>query len=242
MGAGPAEALSPHESPQHPAPLAEYRIGRFPVTNSQYREFLRQERGAEPPRDTGWFLREPPRDRLDHPVTGVSWSDAVAYCQWLSRETGRKYRLPSEAEWEKAASWEPVQAGAASGRKLRYPWGAEFAVERCNVLESGIGATTPCDRYGDPGASPYGCRDMIGNVQEWVSTAWGSQRERPNFPYPYRPDDGREDPDVDPRVLRVHRGGAYRDPAAKVRCTARAAAAPDSRLAWRGFRVVMDVT
>jgi formylglycine-generating enzyme required for sulfatase activity len=242
MGAGPADALSPHESPQHPVLLAEHRIGRFPVTNSQYREYLRQERAAEPPRDTGWFLREPPRDRLDHPVAGVSWNDAVAYCQWLSRVTGRHYRLPTEAEWEKAASWEPAQDSAASGRKRRYPWGDEFAVERCNVLESGIGATTPCAHYGDAGASAYGCRDMIGNVQEWVSTAWGGQRDRPDFPYPYRPDDGREYPDVDPRVLRVHRGGAYRDPAARVRCTARAAAPPDSRLAWRGFRVVMDVT
>jgi formylglycine-generating enzyme required for sulfatase activity len=246
MGAEPATDISPHESPLHQLLLPAFRIGRFPVTNGEYREFLRLDKGVDPPRDTGWFLREPPADRLDHPVAGVSWHDAVAYTGWLSLQTGRRYRLPTEAEWEKAASWIPEnEAGTSAGHKRRYPWGDEFAFERCNVLESGIGTTNPCGRYGEAGASLWGCQDMIGNVQEWTSTAWGSQRDLPGYLYPYRADDGREDPDsvqTGPHVLRVHRGGSYRDAAAGVRCTARGASAPEARLAWRGFRVVMDVS
>ncbi len=240
MGAEPVPDLSPDESPLHQVHVAAFRIGRFPVMHREYGEFLRRVQAAEPPRDVGWFLREPTADRLDHPVTGVSWHDALAYCAWLSSATSRRYRLPTEAEWEKAAGWD-----AATGQKRRYPWGDEFALERCNVLESGIGATTPCEHYGGAGASPWGCLDMIGNVQEWTSTAWGRRREQPDYPYPYRSDDGREDPDAGPadaRVLRVHRGGSYRDPMAGVRCTARGASPPDSHLAWRGFRVVMDIS
>jgi formylglycine-generating enzyme required for sulfatase activity len=239
MGVEPGQDISPHESPRHEVRLSAFRIGRFPVTNREYAEFLRLEGTPEPPRDVGWFLREPPSDRLDHPVTGVSWHDALAYCAWLSRQTARRYRLPTEAEWEKAAGWD-----ATTGQSRRYPWGDEFEATRCNVAESAIGTTTPCGRYGEIGTSPYGCLDMIGNVQEWTSTAWGRRRQQPDYPYPYRADDGRENLEAAPsdaRILRVHRGGSYRDLAAGVRCTARGASSPDSRLAWRGFRVIMNV-
>ena len=74
--------------------LPDFRIGKVPVTNQQYAVFLREDPRPEPKR-AGWRLRQPPQDKLDHPVVNVSWQDALAYCQWLSRVTGRRYRLPT---------------------------------------------------------------------------------------------------------------------------------------------------
>jgi formylglycine-generating enzyme required for sulfatase activity len=247
MGTDTPPPIGSLEAPQHQVAPRGFRLGRYPVTNRQYAAFIRAEKAIDEPRGTGWFLREPPAERLDHPVTGVSWHDAVAYCHWLSDRTGRAYRLPSEAEWEKAASWEASQQGreeGAPGRQRLYPWGDDWDPSRCNSQESGIGTTTAVGSYGPAGASPYGCEDMAGNVQEWTSTAWGSRKDNPDYVYPYRPDDGREDlatPQAGPGLWRVHRGGSYREDAASLRCTARGASAPDSRLRWRGFRVAMDI-
>ncbi len=247
MGTDTPPSAESFEAPQHQVTLRSYRLGRYPVTNRQYAAFIRQEKAIDPPKDAGWFLREPPADRLDHPVTGVSWHDAMAYCRWLQAQTNRPYHLPTEAEWERAASWDPRAEGLAadsSGQKRAYPWGDEWDGSRCNARESGIGTTTPVGTYGQAGASPCGCEDMLGNVQEWTSTAWGTRKDSPDYAYPYRPDDGREDStpaQATPGIWRVHRGGSYREDAASLRCTARSASAPDSRLRWRGFRVAMDI-
>jgi formylglycine-generating enzyme required for sulfatase activity len=166
-------------------------------------------------------------------VVAVSWHDAQAYCRWLSEQTRRRYRLPSEAEWEKAAGW-------ANGQKRMYPWGNTWATERCNTNGS-----TTTDVYAYPGGiSACGCFDMAGNVQEWVNTLWGSDLRESDFAFPYQPDDGREELEADkrlPRVYRIHRGGAFRDNPANLRCTARGVSDPDSKLRWRGFRVVLEV-
>ena len=144
MGSPPGPGIPESETPQHTVDLPDYRIGRYPVTNWQYAEFVRREKTQDAPKEAGWFLREPPADRLDHPVTGVIWHDAVAYCRWLSAQTGRCYRLPSEAEWEKAASWVGVDKETSrqvdEGRKRRYPWGDAWDPACANA---GSGGTTP---------------------------------------------------------------------------------------------------
>jgi len=219
------------EKPQHTVTLPAYRIGKTPITNRQYAEFLKRNKKQEEPKKAGWFLRQPPLGKLDYPVVGVSWQDACAYCVWLSQETNRPYRLPTEAEWEKAArgpdGW-------------RYPWGNEWLDQRCNVGANDMTAVTA---YPD-GASPYGCLDLLGNVQEWTQTIWGTDENNCDYPYPYDPSDGREDPAASQytaRVLRIHRGGYYRSEAAQVRCSARAGSDQATKVTWRGFRVVMEV-
>jgi formylglycine-generating enzyme required for sulfatase activity len=246
MGSQPHEDAPENETPQHEVNLPAYHIGKYPITNEQYAEFVKREGKQEyVPRRAGWFLGEPPPDKLDHPVVGLNWRDAVAYCQWLGQETGRTYRLPTEAEWEKAASWAAEQASSgARGRKRAYPWGDKFDQNKCNTSEAGPGETTPVGKYSPQGDSPYGCADMAGNVQEWTSTLWGSSENRNDFPYPYRVNDGREDPKADeylPQVYRVYRGGSFNDDSRQARCSARGCSDAATQVVWRGFRVVLEI-
>lgn len=232
MGSPPGENIPPEETPQHEVILPDYRLGLFPVTHAQYAEFIKRNPQQDAPKRAGWFLREPPAAKLNHPVIGVSWFDALAYCRWLSQATGRTYRLPTEAEWEKAASW--------TGQDKRvYPWGDTWQPAYCNT---GSDETTPVSAYPE-GVSAYGCYDLAGNTQEWVSTLWGNSLNESDYPYPYQANDGREDLTADHRlhrVFRLHRGGAFRDPVLNLRCTARGLSDPDSKLRWRGFRVVLE--
>lgn len=102
------------EEPQHEVTLSEYFIGKFPVTNIEYQAFIKDEK-YYPPSD--WDGEIIPKGKSDHPVVNVSFSDAMAYCKWLSKKSGKKYRLPSEAEWEKAAR---------GNNGNIWPWGNEF--------------------------------------------------------------------------------------------------------------------
>ncbi|WP_423224950.1 formylglycine-generating enzyme family protein [Candidatus Amarolinea aalborgensis] len=228
------------ERPQHTVDLHDFRIGRYPVTNREYAAFIKDNKAQPAPQ--GWFNREPPPDRLDHPVVNVSWYDALAFCAWLSAQTGRGYTLPSEAEWEKAGcnsfSRSAGQGTAEVATTNRYPWGDTLDAARVNAGSSG---TTPVMAY-PAGASAYGVEDLLGNVQEWTRSLWGSQPAQPDFGYPYRPDDGREitAPDHLPAQARlVHRGGSFKSQLADLRSSARGNALPDSKIAWRGLRVAM---
>jgi len=236
MGSPADPDIPPEQTPQHQVEVAPFRVSKYPVTNAQYAAFIQQEPQQVVPKKAGWFLREPPTDRLDHPVVAVSWHDALAYCRWLSKQTGRIYRLPTEAEWEKAAAW-------ADDQPRRYPWGDEFDSTRANTAEAGLNNTTPVTQYSPGGDSFYGCAGMGGNVQEWTSTLWGSDPVRTAYPYPYRAGDGREDLAAGSRLYRtyrIYRGGSFRDNAAGAGCQARGWSDPDSKLRWRGFRVVAD--
>ena len=224
MGSNLAPGISIHETPQHVIELPAFSICRTPITNRQYQIFVHMA-GHEAPK--GWLLRNPPSGFEEHPVTGVSWRDAVAFCLWLSKQSGRPYRLPTEAEWEKAAR-------SMDGRL--YPWGNDWQDGRCNCC---FDQTTLVNAF-PKGASPYGCLDMIGNVREWTVTIWGISPAQTNSPYPFR-QDGRNEPHPEAGSLfRIHRGGCFRDQQEQLRCAARGFSAENSKLAWCGFRVVLE--
>ena len=205
------------ESPIHTPNVAGFQIGRYPVTNYEYQAFVR-ETGAPPP--LNWEGSQYPEGQGDHPVVYVSWHEAVAYCQWLSEKTDKVYRLPTEAEWEKAAR---------GTDQRKWPWGDEWDADRCNARAAGLGRTTPTGQYAPQGNSPYGVADVAGNVWEWCSSLFS--------PYPYRPDDGREDPQV--HGERVLRGGSFSDQRGSVRCAFRSLRLPNSRDRNIGFRVAL---
>ncbi len=244
MGSDQGEA---YEAPPHQVTLPDYRIGKYPVTNRQYAEFIKPAKQFDPPKRAGWDRREPPPDKLDHPVVGVSWREARAYCDWLTEQTQhtRFYRLPTEAEWEKAARGGFPSSGEKNGAARLYPWGDEWTAANCNVESEGTTPTikeSPKDTpYYAAGVSPYGCADMLGNVQEWTGSPWGSDPSQNEFGYPFDPDDNRADNAAARyHVFRIHRGRSFRDEPQKVRCSNRGCASPDSKVRWRGFRVAMS--
>jgi len=237
------------EEPQHRVDLPAYCLGRYPVTNSQYRHFIEGGGYTDPQYWTehGWvwcqderiespeFWDDPQWNRSNHPVVGVSWHEAVAFTRWLSTHLGKAELLPehmavrllTEAEWEKAIR-------GSDGRL--YPWGDVWDPERANTRESGLGQTTAIGVY-PAGASPYGCSDMSGNVWEWTLSLWGREGSKTDFRYPYRPDDGREDMAVEGR--RIIRGGSWASPRIHARAAFRGMADPRTRNSMIGFRVAL---
>jgi serine/threonine-protein kinase len=189
--------------------LDEYLIGKYDVTNAQYRAFV----------DATHRVWSMPAARESYPVVNVTWSDAVAFCQWASQHTGRTVQLPSEAQWEKAAR------GTDGGK---YPWGND--APDVNLLNYNVNVRdiTPVGAYSPQGDSPYGVADMAGNVFQWTSSL--------ARPYPYRAGDGREDQQS--RDWRVVRGGGYNVGGRGVRSAARATYNPISRYDDVGFRVI----
>jgi formylglycine-generating enzyme required for sulfatase activity len=216
MGSDPEKDRRAYENeqPQQRVYLPGYHIGRTPVTNAQYAAFV-EASGYKPPKH--WVDRKLPDHKEDYPVVYISWDDAMAYCRWLSKKNGQAYRLPSEAEWEKAAR-------GTEGRI--YPWGDAWELGRCNSNEGGRDDTTRVDAYLE-GASPYGILDMAGNMWEWTGSLYR--------PYPYNPNDGREDPKAFGK--RVLRGGAFYSGARRVRCAYRDSGGMDDWRGSYGFRV-----
>jgi formylglycine-generating enzyme required for sulfatase activity len=208
-----------NEQPQRKLHLPDYNIAKTPVTNAQYEVFV-EAAGHEPPEP--WGAKKSSQGREDHPVCRVNWYDAVAYCQWLTEVSGKVYRLPSEAEWEKAAR-------GTDGRI--YPWGDKWDVERCNTWEGGKNDTTPVGVY-PQGASPYGLLDMAGNIWEWTRSLARK--------YPYDPTDGRESPKASGDVQRVARGGAWSRDRVCARCARRLWGNPNDKRHMIGFRVVVS--
>ncbi len=196
------------ERPVHELNLPAFLIDRTPVTNAQFAEFL-EVRGPRGPRNVNYFDlddRDARIHRLEghwradlgyeqHPVVEVTWRGAREYCAWQGK------RLPTEAEWEKAAR-------GAEGR--RYPWGSAPPDNTRARFGVGYNATLPVGSL-PRGASPFGVLDMSGNVWQWVSSVYRD--------YPYRIDDGRES--LDSTEARSTRGGSHDWPAEGITTTNR---------------------
>jgi len=234
---GGERAWYEREVPQHEMVLPGYWIGRYPVTNAEYRAFV--EGGGYQTRaywtKAGWQWKGD-RTQPDYwtdakyndprqPVMGVSWYEAVAYCRWLSEKIGVAARLPSEAEWEKAARG-PVLSDSEGTDGRIYPWGDAFDKGKCNTADSGIGKPTPVGAYSPQGDSPYGCADMAGNVWEWCRTKWEGSYE-----------DYKGDDDLEGEALRVLRGGSFDGSPRDARCAFRFLILPDGDWDDFGFRV-----
>jgi formylglycine-generating enzyme required for sulfatase activity len=230
MGSIAAAGIPVYETPQFELVLPAYRIGKYPVTNAQYQEFVRATQRLVGP-ELGWDGQAVPAARRTQPVSGVTWYEAVAYCRWLSDKTGCRCGLPSEAQWEKAAR-------GTDGRV--YPWGNAWEEGRSN---HGGGQTADVAAYGPQ--SPYGCCDMVGNVRQWVASLWGERLQAPDeaYRYPWQQDAAPADEASD-IVRRIWRGGSFADPKEQLRCAYRGAlfptraGGPNLRM---GFRVVADL-
>jgi formylglycine-generating enzyme required for sulfatase activity len=207
MGSSDQDKLArDNEKPQHRLELPTYFIGKTPVTNAQFRPFVEGDgyRNQGYWTDVGWQWREQGNitqpeywnsntwNGDEYPVVGISWFEAVAYCRWLAAQTGIPFRLPTEAEWEKAAR---------GPEGLIYPWGNRWETGRCNSKEDGKQRTTPVGSYPN-GASPYGALDMAGNVWEWCVTKWQK-------PYPYQLEEEWTEEYLAGNDRRIVRGGSW---------------------------------
>jgi formylglycine-generating enzyme required for sulfatase activity len=145
------------ECPEHSVKLLDYRIGKYPVTNMEYRDFLVESHYPELP--SSWMFGRFPMERANHPVYTLSADACAAYTLWLSAQTGRSFRLPSEAEWEYVA---------AGPKGLEFPWGDDFDETLANTCETGLFDTTPVGIFSG-GQSCFGVFDLAGNVEEYVA-------------------------------------------------------------------------
>lgn len=196
------------ERPAHRLTQPAFHIDRLPVTNAQFAEFLNA-RGHGSQSGERYYDHDDNDARIhsvhgkyradrgfeNHPVVEPSWLGAREYCAWRGK------RLPTEAEWEKAAR---------GGDQRRHPWGNEGPTPARAQFGARFNHTAPVENFG-AGASPYGVLGMAGNAWHWVSSAYR--------PYPYRADDGREDPA--PGAVRATRGGGHDSPAEEITTTQR---------------------
>ncbi|MFD0035637.1 formylglycine-generating enzyme family protein [Streptomyces sp. NPDC055059] len=196
------------EAPRAEIHVQAFRIARTPVTVGQWTSFAAA---------TG---RPVPQAPADHPVIGVAWEAATAYCRWLGeRLGGHEVRLPTEDEWERAARGDDCR---------EFPWGEEYRTGLANLVDLGIGTTTPVGSF-PKGASPFGVLDMAGNADEWTSTFYA--------PYSGAP---AEVPSTEDWAFDRHitRGGAFRHDRDLARCARRHGAyEPDLGAIGVGFRL-----
>ena len=209
----------PDECPQHEVRIARpFGIGRYPVTFEEYAAFAEATQ-REPPGDEGW-------GRGTRPVINVSWEDAVAYVQWLSEQTEKSYRLPTEAEWEYAARAGTSTAWSFGDDKQTLH---EFAWYSKNAE----GKTHP---VGEKAANPWDLHDVHGNVWEWVQDCWHGG-------YEGAPKDGSAwlEADGGNCGLRVVRGGSWSNEPESLRSANRGRFDADGRYSHIGFRLAQDL-
>jgi len=246
------------ETPQHQILRPTYYMSRYPVTVAQYDLFFRDggygnesywkeakrigvwESGKIKDRWSDNFHQGPhdygfPFNLPNHPLVGISWHEALAYCRWLTVQLKNKLsiseqitelvksdaweiRLPTESEWEKAAR--------GTDRRI-YPWGNQIEPNLANYKNTGIGATSAVGCF-PKGASPFGCLDMAGNVYEWCLTKWRENYKK------------KEDNNLSGDESRVLREGAYNDYPGGLRSAYRSWSLPDGWSNLVGFRIVLS--
>ncbi len=229
-----------NEKPAHAVYVDGFYIDKYPVTNEQYREFvdanpqwnnlgmynfqfiLRKYRDSDYLKD--WFKGKYPSGKENHPVNWVSWHAAMAYAKWVGK------RLPTEAEWEKAARGGLVE--------YKFPWGNAISREYANY-DNRVGETTPVGNYP---ANGYGVFDIIGNVSEWCLDEWNSKfyklSEKDN-PVSGGSIEEILDAYLTSKKYRVIRGGSWNSEEQDVRVSIRRTLAPWRTKSYVGFRCVM---
>jgi sulfatase modifying factor 1 len=244
MGADDGEE---DERPAHKAYLDEFCVGTYPVTNAEYAQFVRETGHPSPAirvlplmvsgaleadfRSLAaryfWNNGSPPEGRDRHPVTLVGIDDAMSYCGWLASKTGKPVRLPTEAEWEKAAR------GGLEGK--RYPWGETLDPACAHFLpQAGLKADRGTAEVGSYPPNGFHLFDMSGNVWEWVSDWYApNYYARAQYLNPQGPEGG---------LMRIVRGGAWVNVDGKyLRCAYRHKVPPDSYAYSIGFRVAYSL-
>lgn len=237
------------ELPRHQVDLSPFAIARYPTTNAMFQHFVEaggyqderwwaeakvakvwradgtvKDRWSSQPRTTPAYWDDVRLNGPNQPVVGVTWYEAAAYCRWLTAalDDGHTYRLPTEAEWERAAR---------GPHGWRYPWGDEWIEGRANSKELGLERTTPAGIFPD-GASGEGVLDLGGNVWEWCSDWYGEKT------YVERAKRMERDPQGPPRGgYKVLRGGSWYNDRTTVRCAYRGWDVPGRRGVSPGFRV-----
>lgn len=241
-------SLAAYERPQFKVNIDKsFAMGKYHITVSEFDHFVKATTRAVfdgcNVDDRGKWSLQAGRSYRDplfaqdgrHPAVCVTWDDAVAYTEWLSAETGHRYRLLREAEWEYAARggtttarwWSDSQANACA-----YANGADRSFERANpgdkqanlACDDGFAATNPVDRFP---ANPFGLHDMLGNAWQWTSECFKERHDSP-------------EPDENRCERRVIRGGSWHNAINVLRSANRFWLAPKNRSSSIGFRVARD--
>jgi formylglycine-generating enzyme required for sulfatase activity len=213
-----SESGHENEMPRHRVWVDSFGLGKFPVTNKEYGIFVGETKAPPPPFCSQAMFYDP-----EQPVVGVNWDEAIAYCRWLSQRVGKMFRLPSEAEWERAARGNLASA--------LYPWGDEPPWERPYPgydLKTG-----GPQRVGANAANEFGLYDMSEGVHEWCNDYYDV-----NY-YRYAPERNPLGPPFGKR--RASRGGSWRHQIKFSRCAARSSLPPSFKYADYGFRLALTL-
>jgi formylglycine-generating enzyme len=213
-----SEVGQDNERPVHRVWINAFFLAATQVSNEEYARFVNSAGAPSPP-----FWADANFNHPQQPVVGVSWFEATNYCVWLRQQTGRPYRLPSEAEWERAAR------GGVEGKL--FPWGNEPPQSLPDYDKRWTNGPEPVARYA-PNA--FGLYDICDNVHEWCSDWYQSDY------YAFSPERNPRGPETGTR--RASRGGSWRHHIKVSRCAARSSIPPDFHYADYGFRVACDLS
>jgi len=208
-----SKAGQDNERPIHRVWVDAFQLAAYQITNREYEHFLRAPASQSPP-----LWNDPNFNHPGQPVVAVSWFDAMKYCEWLTAATGRRYRLPTEAEWERAAR------GNQEGKL--FPWGDATPESLPDYAMRWKSGPEPVGRYA-PNA--FGLYDISENVHEWCNDWY-----QPDY-YAISPDRNPRGPETGKR--RSSRGGSWRHHIKVTRCAARSSIPPESHYADYGFRM-----